>query len=206
MTRPYAATPVSGVVVRRAELDEVEAVLESVWELAKTSPTAAHWSRAALYPYVATDGVNGALQAKAMFLACVTGATPSTSGTGGDNPLSTPIAPIDGIVGFAAFSAILTVDAAEATLDNMAVASPWQRQGIGRRLLADGLLWCRAHGSAAVFLEVRKSNRAAIALYEKARFSVVGNRPGYYREPVEDGLQMQKLLILSPRSAEILSC
>ncbi len=196
MKRPYVATPVSGVVVRRAELDEVEAVLESVRELAKALPTAAHWSRAGLYPYVATDGVDGALQAKAMFLACVTGATPSTSGAGGESSLSTPVAPIDGIVGFAAFSAILAVGAAEATLENMAVASSWQRQGIGRRLLAAGLLWCRAHGSAAMFLEVRKSNRPAVALYERAGFSVVGNRPGYYRKPAEDGLQMQKRLIL----------
>ena len=194
MTGPYAATAASGVVVRRAELEEVEAVLESVWELAKASATAAHWSRAALYPYVAIDGVNGALQAKAMFLACVTGATPPTSEAGGDKPISPPLFPMDGIVGFAAFSTVMTVGAGESTLENMVVATLWQRQGIGRRLLAAGLLWCRAHGSAAVFLEVRRSNRAAIALYERARFSVVGNRPGYYREPAEDGLQMQKSL------------
>ena len=194
MTGPYAATAASGVVVRRAELEEVEAVLESVWELAKASATAAHWSRAALYPYVAIDGVNGALQAKAMFLACANPGEVRTAAGGGDKPIFPPIFPMDGIVGFAAFSTVMTVGAGESTLENMVVATPWQRQGIGRRLLATGLLWCRAHGSATVFLEVRKSNRAAIALYEWARFSVVGNRPGYYREPAEDGLQMQKSL------------
>jgi len=194
VTRPYVAMPARSIVIRRAELDEVEAVLASVWELAKASATAAHWSRAAFYPYVATEAAGGALQAKAMFLACVTGATPPTSQTGGDHPISTPISPMDGLVGFAAFSTIMTVGAGESTLENMVVATPWQRQGIGRRLLAAGLLWCRAHASGTVFLEVRKSNRAAIALYERARFSVVGNRPGYYREPAEDGLQMQKSL------------
>jgi ribosomal-protein-alanine N-acetyltransferase len=82
----------------------------------------------------------------------------------------------------------------------MAVAGPWQKQGIGGRLLSAGLLWCRAQAAARVFLEVRESNRAAIALYERAGFSVVGNRPGYYREPLEDGLQMRKVLGLVARS------
>ena len=190
MTRPYVATAASGVVVRRAELADVEAVLESVWELAKASATAAHWSRAAFYPYVATEAAGGALQAKAMFLACANPGEVGTAAGGSDKVISQ----MNGIVGFAAFSTIMIVGAGESTLENMAVATPWQRQGIGRRLLAAGLLWCRAHASGTVFLEVRKSNRAAIALYERARFSVVGNRPGYYREPVEDGLQMQKSL------------
>ncbi|MGB8479996.1 MAG: GNAT family N-acetyltransferase [Acidobacteriaceae bacterium] len=191
VTRPYVAMAAQGVVVRRAELDEVEAVLESVWELAKASATAAHWSRAALYPYVATDGASGALQAKAMFLACANPGEVGTAAGGSDKPISQ----MDGIVGFAAFSTVMTVGAGESTLENMVVATPWQRQGIGCRLLKAGLLWCRAYASGTVFLEVRKSNLAAIALYGRARFSVVGNRPGYYRDPAEDGLQMRRSLI-----------
>jgi ribosomal-protein-alanine N-acetyltransferase len=107
---------------------------------------------------------------------------------------------VGGLVGFAAFSAIMTVGAGESTLENMAVAGAWQRKGIGSRLLASGLLWCRAHAAATVFLEVRASNRVAIALYERTGFSAVGNRPGYYREPAEDGLQMQKALGLAARA------
>ncbi|MHB1957845.1 MAG: GNAT family N-acetyltransferase [Acidobacteriaceae bacterium] len=196
MTPKDVPSPAAGLVVRRAELGEVEAVLESVVKLAKASATAACWSRAALYPYVATDEAGGAGQAKAIFLAC---ANPSAGGAvadAGDDPLGM----VDGIVGFAAFSTIMTVGAGESTLENMAVATPWQRQGIGRRLLAAGLLWCRAHAAARVFLEVRESNRAAIALYERAGFSAVGTRPGYYREPAEDGLQMRKVLGLVARS------
>ena len=179
-----------GLVVRRAELKEAEAVLKSVLNLARASATAAHWSRAAFDPYLATDEAGGALQAKAMFLACANSlASVAEAGAGG-----TRIVTVEEIVGFAAFSAIMTVGAGESTLENMAVAIPWQRQGIGRRLLAAGLLWCRAHASGMMFLEVRKSNRAAVALYERAGFSVVGSRPGYYRDPVEDALQMQKSL------------
>lgn len=202
MTPTDVPAPVKGVVIRRAELEEVEAVLESVWNLAQVSATTARWSRAAFCPYVATDDASGTLQARAMFLACGNPSTTAMEAAGIDRP----IAAVDGILGFAAFSAILTVGAGEATLENMAVAMPWQRRGIGRRLLAAGLLWCRAHASGNVFLEVRKSNRAAIALYERAGFSAVGNRPGYYREPTEDGLQMQKLLDRAARPGEILSC
>lgn len=195
MTSRDASMAAEGVVIRRAELDEAKSVLESVWKLAKDSG-AAHWSRAAFYPYVSTDESSGALQAKCMFLACVTGSMGATEPTGGDSPLVIE----ERVVGFAAFSAILTAGAGESTLENMAVAAAWQGRGIGGRLLAAGLLWCRAHAAGAVFLEVRKSNLAAVALYERAGFSAVGNRPGYYREPAEDGLQMQKPLEFVPRA------
>ncbi len=196
MTPKDVPTPAQGLVIRRAELEEVEAVLESVLNLTKASATAARWSRAAFHPYLATDEAGGALQAKAMFLACANPLAGAAEAAGGNNPSIK----VGRIVGFAAFSAIMTVGAGESMLENMAVAIPWQRQGIGRRLLAAGLLWCRAHASGTVFLEVRKSNRAAIALYERAGFSAVGNRPGYYREPTEDGLQMQKALGLAARA------
>jgi ribosomal protein S18 acetylase RimI-like enzyme len=188
--------PTQGMFIRRAEIEDIETVHDAVWKLLKASPTAAHWSQAAFYPYIATEPESGALQAKALFLACVNPTAHEIAATGGDHPNAT----VDGIVGFAAFSAIMTVGAGESTLENMAVAIPWQRQGIGRRLLAAGLLWCRAHASGTVFLEVRKSNLAAIALYERAGFSAVGNRPGYYREPAEDGLQMQKSMGLVARA------
>lgn len=190
MTPSHVPTTASGIVVRRAELEDAELVLESVLELAKASTTAARWSRAAFYPYLAKEAVSGVLQAKAMFLACGSTSEAATMTAYDANR----IAKADNIVGFAAYSAIMAVDAGESTLENMVVAKPWQRQGIGRRLLSAGLLWCRSHASETVFLEVRESNRAAIALYERAGFSSVGNRPGYYSEPAEDGVQMRKSL------------
>jgi ribosomal protein S18 acetylase RimI-like enzyme len=196
MTRVHVPSAAAGIVIRRAALEDAEAVLESVWELANASTTAARWSPAAFYPYLATEAGGGALQARAMFLACGNTLAAATTMVSGANP--TP--KVDGIVGFAAYSAIMTVGAAESTLENMAVAKPWRRQGIGGRLLSAGFLWCRAHASETVFLEVRESNRAAIALYEWAGFSAVGNRAGYYREPAEDGVQMQKFLRLVDRA------
>ena len=37
-------------------------------------------------------------------------------------------------------------------------------------------------------LEVRESNKAAIALYEKMGFEYIGKRAGYYEKPKEDAL------------------
>jgi ribosomal-protein-alanine N-acetyltransferase len=46
-----------------------------------------------------------------------------------------------------------------------------------------------------MFLEVRETNQAAITLYQQAGFVVVGRRPGYYCDPAEAALQMQKLVV-----------
>ncbi|MES2220261.1 MAG: GNAT family N-acetyltransferase [Acidobacteriota bacterium] len=196
MTAARNATRDLGILIRRAELECASNVVEDVvWELANVCRSAARWSRAAFHPYFANGDTRGTLQAKAMFLACADGSAESR-GSRADRP----IAGKRQIVGFAAFSAIFTVSAGEATLENMVVAAEWQRRGIGSRLLEAGLLWCRTQTSRTVFLEVRQSNRAAIELYERAGFLVVGNRPGYYRDPAEDGLQMQKALEARGRS------
>ncbi len=202
MTAARIATRDVGILIRRAELEGAEAVMEAVWELANGSTYAARWSRTAFHPYFASREGSGALQAKVLFLAYAGESEASTATTRADHP----IARVNPIVGFAAFSAILTVGAGEATLENMVVAPQWQRRGIGSRLLEAGLLWCRTQASGTVFLEVRESNRAAITLYERAGFLAVGNRPGYYREPTEDGLQMQKTWMKSPEPAENSPC
>jgi ribosomal protein S18 acetylase RimI-like enzyme len=183
-TSASVALPTREISIRRAGIENTENIGDAVYRLAIDSPTAAHWSRTAFYPYLATDAASGALQAKALFFAWVAAATDS----------SVPNAEFGGVVGFAAFSAIMTIGTGESTLENMAVAESWQRQGIGGRLLTAGFLWCRAHGAGTVFLEVRDGNRPAIELYERAGFSAVGRRPSYYRDPVEDALQMKKLL------------
>ena len=50
--------------------------------------------------------------------------------------------------------------------------------------------FCRREGMDLVTLEVRVSNSAAQALYEKFGFQKTGIRPGYYRSPPEDALLM----------------
>ena len=73
-------------------------------------------------------------------------------------------------------------------IENIAVAGPARRRGLGTRLLGELLDQARGRGADAVFLEVRESNRAARALYEKWAFVESGRRPGYYKDPEEDAL------------------
>jgi [ribosomal protein S18]-alanine N-acetyltransferase len=73
-------------------------------------------------------------------------------------------------------------------IENIAVAGPSRRRGLGTRLLGELLDSARAKGAAAVFLEVRESNQAARALYEKWAFRESGRRPRYYKGPAEDAI------------------
>ncbi len=73
-------------------------------------------------------------------------------------------------------------------IENIAVAGPARRRGLGTRLLGELLDRARGRGAAAVFLEVRESNRAARALYEKWAFLESGRRLRYYKDPEEDAI------------------
>jgi len=70
-------------------------------------------------------------------------------------------------------------------IENIVVAGPARRHGLGVRLVGELLRLARLRGTKAIFLEVRESNRAARALYEKCGFVVIGDRKGYYRNPDE---------------------
>ena len=61
-------------------------------------------------------------------------------------------------------------------------------RGLGTRLLGELLDLARKKGAAAVFLEVRESNRAARVLYEKWAFLESGRRRRYYKDPEEDAI------------------
>ena len=83
---------------------------------------------------------------------------------------------------------IARVRGEEWEIENIAVAGPARRRGLGTRLLGELLDSARAKDAAAVFLEVRESNQAARALYEKWAFRENGRRPRYYKGPAEDAI------------------
>jgi ribosomal-protein-alanine N-acetyltransferase len=83
---------------------------------------------------------------------------------------------------------IARVAGEEWEIENIAVAGPARRRGLGTRLLGELLDTARAKGAEAVFLEVRESNQAARALYEKWSFLESGRRPHYYKSPEEDAI------------------
>lgn len=90
----------------------------------------------------------------------------------------------------------LMVAAGEAHLLNLTIAPSWRRHGLGRDLLAHCLACASDHRAGSVFLEVRTSNVAAIALYHGSGFVDLAVRRGYYpaRAGREDALIMKKAL------------
>jgi [ribosomal protein S18]-alanine N-acetyltransferase len=74
---------------------------------------------------------------------------------------------------------------------NVATSSDARRRGIGSRLVREALAYAAANGVRLVLLEVRRSNEAAIRLYEKHAFVVSGVRERYYSDNDEDALEMR---------------
>jgi ribosomal-protein-alanine N-acetyltransferase len=75
---------------------------------------------------------------------------------------------------------VMSVGAGESHILNLCVRPAVQGRGIGAILLDHMLGVAVAHHAEIAYLEVRLSNRAAIALYESAGFAMVGTRRGYY--------------------------
>jgi ribosomal-protein-alanine N-acetyltransferase len=80
---------------------------------------------------------------------------------------------------------VLSVAAGESHLLNLCVRPEAQQQGIGSKLLKSFVSIARRHSAEVIFLEVRPSNRAALALYGKSGFNELGVRKDYY--PAEGG-------------------
>lgn len=97
-------------------------------------------------------------------------------------------APDGSLAGYAAFWQALD----EAQITNVAVAPAWRRRGLGRLLLQALIGKASELALETLFLEVRSSNRPAIALYESAGFKSVGLRRAYYSDNGEDAIIMLK--------------
>jgi ribosomal-protein-alanine N-acetyltransferase len=76
---------------------------------------------------------------------------------------------------------IMSYGAGEAHILNVCVRADLRGQGIGRKLMLFLLERARAAQMEDVFLEVRPSNPAAIALYASLGFSQIGVRKAYYQ-------------------------
>jgi len=182
------------MIVRRAAVSEIETVMD----LAESAPTSSHWLRGVYEAICTKEPTVEDAVARVILVACAENAQfPSE------------------IVGFAAFSAVFAAGGEEEyELENMVVADAWRRRGVGRRLVAVGGLWCRTwrsapepHGapdfrpgggkqpSPSFWLEVRASNRSAIAFYESVGFQVTDRRTNYYAHPPEDAVRMRALAL-----------
>jgi ribosomal-protein-alanine N-acetyltransferase len=88
------------------------------------------------------------------------------------------------VVGFVAGRVVLD----EAEVENIFVATDFQRQGIARALLHALAETCREAGAKELRLEVREGNAPARTFYQSAGFAITGRRAGYYLDPEEDAL------------------
>ncbi|MBQ7596295.1 MAG: ribosomal protein S18-alanine N-acetyltransferase [Clostridia bacterium] len=80
--------------------------------------------------------------------------------------------------------------AGEAYIANIAVGKKYRRQHIAQKLLLAAVTGAKERQNEFISLEVRKSNSAAIALYEKYGFKKAGERRNFYTNPAEDALIM----------------
>jgi [ribosomal protein S18]-alanine N-acetyltransferase len=84
--------------------------------------------------------------------------------------------------------------AGEAEILNLAVLPAKRRRGGGGALLKAAMAELRSRDVSRVFLEVRESNEVGIAFYEKHGFSKTGRRAGYYHDPEEAAIVMERKL------------
>lgn len=90
---------------------------------------------------------------------------------------------------------VLMLAPGEAQILNLSVVPDARRQGLGRELLRRFIDDAHRLGAEQVFLEVRVSNVAAIALYASEGFASVGRRDGYY-PPLREGSAAEDALVM----------
>ena len=73
----------------------------------------------------------------------------------------------------------------EAELIDFLISTTHRRKGLGALLLKGCLKRLSEDAVVSCHLEVRRSNKAAIGLYQKVGFSTVGERANYYRGNLE---------------------
>ena len=78
----------------------------------------------------------------------------------------------------------------EIHIATIAIDPAYRKQGIGRRLMVHLLREACSEGARKSFLEVRRSNSAAIEMYCKLGYQEDGVRPRYYQDNHEDAILM----------------
>lgn len=89
---------------------------------------------------------------------------------------------------------VMSVAALEGHILTIVVQPDKQGGGLGNMFLMHLLQIAKRQRVEKMFLEVRPSNHMAIALYEKAGFSRIGRRPGYY--PASHGREDAIVMLL----------
>jgi ribosomal-protein-alanine N-acetyltransferase len=94
------------------------------------------------------------------------------------------------IIAYAFLRVLLT----EMHILRLAVAAEFQAIGVASWLLQQCFSLAKQKKVYSVYIEVRPTNKTAIALYRKSGFQLLAKRPAYYPETGEDALVMVKHL------------
>ncbi len=86
---------------------------------------------------------------------------------------------------------IFTAPCEDCELLRIAVDKEYRKHGIGSRMMKEMIRLCTEDDGEKIFLEVRESNEAAIAMYESLGFDEISRRKDYYKKPTEDAVIME---------------
>jgi ribosomal-protein-alanine N-acetyltransferase len=89
----------------------------------------------------------------------------------------------------------------EVHINTVAVDPALRRRGLARALLLHVMADTGRDGAVCATLEVRRSNHAALRLYEQLGFTVEAVRKGYYTHPTEDALILWRRALKSTDSS-----
>ncbi|MGQ0826097.1 MAG: ribosomal protein S18-alanine N-acetyltransferase [Actinomycetota bacterium] len=105
------------------------------------------------------------------------------------------------IIGYAG----LMMSVTDGHVTTIAVDPEWHRHGVGTRLLIALAREAIERDAKAMTLEVRLSNTAARAMYQRFGFTAVGVRKGYYADIGEDALVMWAYGVGTPEYARLVN-
>ena len=100
------------------------------------------------------------------------------------------------LLGYAGLAMLGPRDDPEFEIHTIGVAPAAQRRGVGKELM-DQLIHTADLLDGPMFLEVRTDNVAALGMYERYGFSVIGTRKNYYQPSGADAFSMMR-----PRKSE----
>ena len=107
-----------------------------------------------------------------------------------NTPVSFPLVvvrkPSDKVIGYIIYWHIRE----DVQVNNIAVHPDFRGKGIGEALMRHVIDRVRKNGATFMTLEVRLSNAAAVTLYKKLGFDILGTRKNYYTNPDEDAFLM----------------
>jgi ribosomal-protein-alanine N-acetyltransferase len=111
-----------------------------------------------------------------------------------NTPVSSPLVvvrrPGDEVVGYIIYWQIRD----DVQVNNIAVHPECRGLGLAEAMMRYAVARVRAAGAEFMTLEVRPSNVAAVSLYKKLGFEVLGTRKNYYTKPDEDALVLGLVL------------